>query len=356
MLFENLRVRRVVVHEVFQRSADRTARAPAVGDALEALSAEAMGAFQLRLTDALAAQNQSLQMRIVKHDRGSFLDVASTLMSSTDREFPGTSQALAEKLTDAQDARRIPGGMLVVFDGTVGAPAAPFVGVIKAETQPGFRRSQAAERTIIEFLQDVFLTPATRLYKVGMMVRHDADATRPEGWEAFVFDSNISASNREAAAGYFYGRFLGCALPSSGPYETAKFFDLTKEFVRRSALEPEAKRDAIDGLYSFVREQEPTFTAGAFAERHLPPEVRDPYDAYMRSKQFTPNAVVRDVSQMGTRLRRRRLKFGADVELSASPDVLASKVQIRPIPGDEVDGRPQQWTEIIVHAPLTGEQ
>lgn len=201
MLFENLRVSRIVVHEVFQRAADpRSARAPTLGEALETLSPDAMGAFRLRLTDALAAQNQSLHMRIVKHDSGSFLDVATALISSSDSDFPKISHALAEKLTDAQDARRIPGGMLIVFDGTVGAPAAPFVGVIKAETQAGFRRSRAPERTIIEFLQDVFLTPATRLYKVGMMVRHDSKADPLDGWRAFVFDSNISASNREAAA------------------------------------------------------------------------------------------------------------------------------------------------------------
>ena len=66
LLFENLRVNRIVVHEVFRRGEeDRTIRPPVFGDALEELSPEAIGAFRLRMADALSGQSQSLQMRIV---------------------------------------------------------------------------------------------------------------------------------------------------------------------------------------------------------------------------------------------------------------------------------------------------
>lgn len=76
----------------------------------------------------------------------------------------------------------------------------------------------------------------------------------------------------------------------------------------------------------------------------------------MRGRKFTPNAVVRDTSQMGNRLRRRRLKFGTEIELSASPEALARKVEIGAIEGDEVDGHRPQWTRIIIREALTGEQ
>lgn len=357
MLFENLRVNRVVVHEVFQRGEDRALRPPVFADALETLSAEAMGAFRLRMTEALSGQSQSLQMRIAKHDAGSFLELAESLMDVTDADFLARSQAVANKLAEAQIARRIPGGMLIVFDGTVGVPAVPFVGVIKAETQAGFRRSRDGARALVEFLQNIFLTPATRLYKIGVLLRDNAAAPKPDGWRAFVFDSNISASNREAAAAYFYEAFLGCALPSDGPYETAKFFDLTKEFVRKSDLAPDRKRDLIDSLYVFVRdEQDHTFTADQFADRYLPPDLRDPYANFMSNRRFTRNAVVRDTSQMGNRLRRRRLKFGVDIELSASPEALANKVQMEAIDGEPADGQRPRWTRIIIREALTGEQ
>lgn len=357
MLFENLTVNRVAVHEVFQRGDDRAIRPPVFADALESLSPEAMEAFRRRMTEALSGQSQSLQMRIARHGADSYLTLAESLMASGDLEFLAGSKTVAVKLAEAQMARRIPGGMVVVFDGTVGAASVPFVGVIKAETQAGFRRSKDGGHNVVEFLQNIFLTPATRLYKVGLMLRDDATATKPDGWRTFVFDSNISVSNREAAAAYFYDAFLGCALPSDGPYETAKFFDLTKEFVRKSDLDPDKKTDVIDSLYVFVRdEQAPTFTADEFGDRYLPEPLRDPYSEFMRGRKFTPNAVVRNTTQMGGRLRRRRLKFGGDIELSASPEALASKVTIEAIEGGATDGKKPQWTRITIRESLTGEQ
>lgn len=353
MLFENLQVGRVIVHEVFQRNDDKSMQAPALSDHLENLSAEALGAFRLRMTDALSGQSQSLQMRIAKSGPGSFIDLAEGLLGCLDEDFVAGSQTIASKLAEAQLARRIPGGVVVVFDGSVGLPAVPFLGVIKAETQAGFRRS-GGTKAVVEFLQNIFLTPATRLYKIGLALFDDRAKPLPDGRRAFVFDSNISASHRESAAAYFYDGFLGCALPSDGPYETVRFFDLTKEFVKKSDLDPDEKRGVIDSLYVFVRdEKQPTFTADEFASRYLSPEMQDTFASFLDKKKFTTNAVVRDTSQMGPRLRRRRLKFGGDIELSASPDALKSKIEIEPIPAP--DGAGDAWTRIIIRERLTAE-
>ncbi len=358
MLFENLKVNRVVVHEVFRRNADKSIRPPVLADGLENLSAEALEAFRQRMTDALSGQSQSLQMRIAKCAAGSLLEATESIVAASDQDFLAGSKAITTKLAEAQLSLRIPGGMVVVFDGSVGAPAVPFVGVIKAETQAGFRRSAGdGAKSVVEFLQDIFLTPATRLYKIGLMLFDDTTKPKPDGRRAFVFDSNISASNREAAAAYFYDGFLGCALPSDGPYETAKFFDLTKEFIRKSDLEPEKKRDIIDSLYVFVRdEQDPTFTADQFGNRYLPDKLQDEFAGFLDARKFTPNAVVRDTSQMGTRLRRRRLKFGGDIDRSASPEALKDKVKIDAITAGDRAAPGESWTRITIRERLTGEQ
>lgn len=358
MLFENLQVKRIAVHEVFRRNDDKSIQPPVYANNLEVLSPEAMGAFRLRMTDALSGQTQSLQMRILKFGAGSFLETAEGLVGSDDATFLAGSKEIATKLSESQMARRIPGGMVIVFDGTMGKNAVPFVGVIKAEIQQGFRRSIAGPKAIIEFLNNIFLTPATRLYKIGLMAFDDTSKPKPEGRRAFIFDSNISASDREAAATYFYEGFLGCALPSDGPYETMRFFDLTKEFIRGSTLEPEKKREMIDSLYVFVRdEKEATFTTDQFGSRFLPAELTNQYAEFMTTrKKFTPNAVVRDTSQMGNRLRRRRLNFGGDIEISASPEALKTKVQMEAIPADGVDGDSDGWTRVIIRERLTGER
>lgn len=355
MIFENLTVNRVAVHEVFQRRDDRSLPPPAYGDALEQLDTEAITILRLRMTEALSTK--SLQMRIARYGHDSFLAAADNMIVADDKAFLTASQSLATKLAEAQIQRRIPGGMLIVFDGVVGAPSVPFIGVIKAETQAGFRRSNSGGRAVIELLRNVFLTPATRLYKIGVMLRDNDNAVKPDGWRAFVFDSNISANNREAAAAYFYDGFLGCALPSDGPYETMRFFDLTKDFVRAADIDGEKKRDIIDSLHVFVRdEQSPTFTAQEFGERYLPTDLHDTFLGYLDNKHFTPNAVVRDISQMGSRLRRRRFRFGSDVELVASSEALRQKVTISAIDGEPMNGETPEWTQIIIRQRMTGEQ
>lgn len=359
MQFENLIIGRIAVHEVFQRSDNRELRKPVYGASLEQLSPDARAAFRQRITDALAARTQSLAMAIQQSGPESFVAEAHANAGSTDEAFLSFSRRMADKLAATQLARSIPGGMVVVFDGTIGVNNHRLIGVIKAETQAGFRRNTA----VLEFIQNIFLTPATRLYKIGIMIQHDPNATNfANGWQAYVFDRNISLNNRETAAMYFYESFLGCSLPSDGAYETVKFFDLTKEFVKSSESIPQPKkRDVMDSLFVFLRtEDAPTFTSSQFSERYIPAELRDDYENFLNSRKFTSTAVVRDTSQMGNRLRRRRLSFGGDIELSASPQTLAdkNKVEITDITEALVDDKLQyvRWTQITIKEPAIGER
>ena len=249
--------------------------------------------------------------------------------------------------------------MLIVFNGTVGTADRAFLGVIKAETQSGFRRHKDEKKRIItEFLSNVFLTPAIRLFKIAMFVLEETEAKLPHGWRAFVFDSNISQSHRKSAAQYFYEVFLGCVLPEDGAYETSRFFDLTKEFVRKSDLPGPIKRKMVDALITFVDvETAKTFTAKEFADKYLPLHLRDPFSNFVNSKKFPARAVVRDTSQMGSKLKRRRFQFGADIELSVTPEALNKTVifktgKARDFGGEGTD----PWTQVTIKQPLTSER
>lgn len=355
LLIENLQVGRIVMHEIFRRGEDRQKVPPSYGTELERLSDLAIGQFRARITDALSARSKSMEMRIVRQGQGSVVEAAGGLLASQDDEFLQRSKEIADLLAEAQMARSYPGGMVLVFDGTFGAPEQKFLGIIKAETQSGFRRSKSAEAMVTEFLENIFLTPATRLFKVAFLVQPDA-VQADASWRALVFDSNITASHREGAAQYFYEAFLGCTFPENGKYETVKFYDLTREFVRQAQISPEAKRDLGDALYTFVKtEQSPTFTAQEFSESYLPLELRDPFSRFLNAKQFPDRAVVRDTSDMGARLRRRRFKFGADIELMASPQALQEgTATINEGPATVFGGDGEEvWTQITIKRPMT---
>ncbi|MBA4207367.1 nucleoid-associated protein [Pannonibacter phragmitetus] len=344
------------MHEVFQRKDGPNVVPPSYGRELEILDAKALSHFGMRITDALSAQSKSIEMRIVKTGDDSVVGTARRLVLATDTEFPSISNRMADALADAQKSRGIPGGMLLVFDGKVGGNEKPFVGVIKAEMQSGFQRRLAAAKIVTEFLENIFLTPATRLYKLALFISDDVDVIAETIWKCFVFDSNITSVRRENAAVYFYDGFLGCAFPEDGKYETAKFFDLTKEFVRTSVNDRDLRRDLGDALFAFVKmDQAPTFTSQQFGDTYLPPELRDPFNKFLEAKKFPTNrAVVRDISEMGGRLRRRKYKFGPDVELSASPEAIRNgTVTIENVPPDDAaEGDAASWTKIIVRRPV----
>lgn len=356
MIVENLTINRVVMHEVFQRKDGPNLVPPAYGKELEVLDTKALTHFGVRITDALSAQSKSIEMRIVKTGDGSVVGIARQLVLANDKDFPATSNQVADGLADAQKSRGIPGGMLLVFDGTVGSDEKPFVGVMKAEMQSGFQRRLAASKVVTEFLENIFLTPATRLYKLALFVADDVAVTNDTRWRCFVFDANITAARRENAAVYFYDGFLGCAFPENGKYETAKFFDLTKEFVRDRITDRDLRRDLGDALFAFVKvDQAPTFTSQQFGDAYLPPELRDPFNKFLESKKFpTDRAVIRDVSEMGGRLKRRKYKFGPDIEFSASPEAIRNGTAIiEEVPAADVaETEVKTWTRITIRRPV----
>jgi len=140
VLIENLRVGRIAIHEVFQREDDRKAVLPVYADQLEIWPDKAITAFKARITEALSAQAKSIELQIVQCDENSHVATAKDLISAADDKFLTLSRKTTDRLVGAQLHRNIPGGILIVFDGTVGAEGHPFLGTIKAETQPGFRR------------------------------------------------------------------------------------------------------------------------------------------------------------------------------------------------------------------------
>lgn len=357
-MIENLRIGRVVVHEVFQRDQSKRIVPPLFGQQLEQLSFEAIEAFRQRAVDALSVRSKSVQMAIIRDGEGTFMSDVDALLGTSDADFLTTSRRVAARLAEAQLSQNIPGGMLIVFDGTVGAASHGFVGVIKAEIQDGFRRRREGEAITTEFINDLFLTRAQRLFKVGLMIRIDPQNGGDPTWEALVFDHNIVSGNREAAAQYFYESFMGCGFPADGAYETTRFFDLTKEFVVKTVPDREERHDLIDALYTYVKsDHAPTFSFDEFGERHVPQNLQDRYEAFMTNRRFPARAVVRDTSHMAGKLRRRRFKYGTDIEFSVAPEALAegrALIETFQAVGEHV-GRPEVWTRITIKAPFAGE-
>ncbi len=347
MDLQNLTITRLIFHEVFKKKDDGQAVAPAYGAQLLTLNADAMGELRTRIVTATGSQSQSMEMTIARSDEGSCVKLAEDLLDAAgDTEFVQASRRAADMLTAAQD-RRPPGGVLAVFSGSCGAPARPIVGFIKAELHGGFRR---APNLSVEYIKSLFMTPQTKLYKIGLFQRSGGPGhPLPSGWTAAVYDSLMSTSNPDNAAFYFYSSFLGLQLPDSAPRMTRRFYEGTKEFIQNANISEEQKTDLLTSLYSYLKvDTSATVQTAAFASNYFAPELQDAYTQYMTALEFPNTAIPKDISQLNLRLEKRRIEFSRQVKLTGPSQAFEDLVTIETINQDGSASPNGEWTRITV--------
>lgn len=357
----DLRLSRVVIHEVFQRADDKARVAPRYGNALENLDGEAIDALRNRIISAMASPAKCLQMAIDKTANGSMFALAHQLVDSDDVLFVEQSKRVADLLADAQKYRNIPGGILIAFAGSAGVPARRLIGVIKAEVHNGFTREQANGIMTLKFLKNLLLTAQTKLYKIGLFleVAPNAHGAEVERWQSFIYDETLTISNRDGAAQYFYEGFLGCKFLQSSARNTKKFHDLTKAFIKGMDI-PETERVNLNNaLVTYLRaDQSPTVSVAAFGVTYLAEgEARDAYERHMRAANFPVVAVAKDLTDVNSALRLRKLTFRNQVRLIAPAEGFDNLVTIEAIEGDPDarENRPR-WTRLTVKADISGQE
>lgn len=110
-------------HEVFQRADDRAQVPPRYGTAIERLDADATDALRNRVVSAIGSPAKCIQMAIQVGAAGSMCALAESLVDADDFLFVQQSRLVADSLAVAQKSRNIPGGIVIVFSGSAGAPA-----------------------------------------------------------------------------------------------------------------------------------------------------------------------------------------------------------------------------------------
>ncbi len=357
MSFENLTIGRLIIHEIFARGADKVLVQPNYGVQLLVLPQDARDALQARITNALGKSSHGVEMSVRDAGVDSTWHKAKEIIEAqgNDTQFVNLSQNIASKLAVAQANRTIPGGIVVVIEGTCGNPAKSFMCVIKAEPHGGFTKGQADGHLTLEYIKELILTPQAKLYKIGAFLRDDQAAGTAQqptnGWKAFLFDDLITQGNKLSAAQYFYEGFLGLEFPSNSAFQTKQFHELTKEFIRNANVDSEKKIDLLNALTTYLKtDQAATIQVDVFSQEYLGDAVlQDAYTAYMGKKNFPTTAIHKDLSEVHSQLRLRKLTFGHDIKLTAPADQFQNYVLIESIDGDPDElGNVPKWTKITV--------
>jgi hypothetical protein len=345
----NLEVARVILHEVKRRTDDQIPP-PDYGIELEELDEAALEELRLRVVAAMSRSDRCMQMAIRDCGPQSMTQLAARLVGSDDELFVGQSRGVADLLAVAQKSRGIPGGVTVVFSGTVGVPTRRFLAVIKAEVHAGFTREQHNGRLVLKYLDKLLLTPSMKLYKIGFFVEADpAAADLSLGWQAYIYDDAMTPKDKYGAAHYFYEGFLGLAFPESSARQTKQFHDWTKTYIHQLNVPEEDKVTLHNALVTYLKaDQSPTVNVQTFADTYLgDAELRDTYRTFMAEKGFPRHAVPKDLADVSRSLKTRRITFRNQVKLIAPAEGFDNLISMETIDSDGIDDQ-GQWTKVIV--------
>ncbi len=352
MPIENVTIGRICLHEVHRRSDVGAVVKPSYGNGLLRLGPEALGAFRSRVVAAFKSTAQCMEMAIREFGQGSAISNGAFLVKTNDTDFVQHSRVLADALASAQGSRQIPGGLVVVFDGTLGSPATSFFGVMKAELHEGFIKTSDLQA---RFVNDLFLSPKTKLYKIGLFISTGTQpqAELPAGWSAIVYDSAMTAAQRDNAATYFHSTFLGLDIPSNAAHQVKKFFEKTRDFIKSCNITEEQKVDLYNGLYTYLKlDRGNTIQTSLFAEAYMDDDLADGYLAHMKAQNFPTAAVAKDISEISGSLRLRKFKFPRSITLSGPPEAIEELVSVEAVHGTD----DATWTRITIKGRIQAQE
>jgi uncharacterized protein YjbK len=321
MSFVNFKLERLIIHEVFQREIAGPIP-PALNDELADLDTRSKNELQTRIINAISNDSHAMKMDIIDQGNGSvFSNVAPLFRSDiTDSDLIMISKDIVHKLSSAQTARTIPGGVIVFFHGTIGANNRKCVGIIKAEMHSGFSLHMRDNVRVLQYISNLLLTPQQKLYKIAFLMSHVApvDFRGSDDIEVYIFDSNNVKSEGKTAASYFYDGFMGCAFPKTSDILTKEFFFATKEFItKKSTMQGQDRMDKMSALYTYLKvDTSETISVAEFSQRYFSdPTMKDQYENYMESKKIPATTIHKNMEKLS--IRNRKVKFTNNVTIYA---------------------------------------
>lgn len=311
MNFASLKVEALAIH-LIQQSTKRAPAAPILSEALTPLNDQNTGFLQERFKETLkksreVAEDPDTSSSVPDAVRGLLLDGTDLLE---------TSRALAKLLQESQAGISPPGLLLVARGQLAGGPV---LVIAKWEHERGARTKQVQNSDgklvyDMEFLNDLFMTEGSRVYKVAIFPSADVTKNQIRGQ---VVDRQSSGA---AVAHYFRVDFLGCDFTLQPEVLTERFHDGAQSFI--DTVEPPEKRARYQvALISELTSQRPELSVGDFARDYIDIEDRDAFRDHMGSRAvpLTSN-LPKDLNLVKTRLRRVQIDFKHGTLVLAPPE------------------------------------
>ena len=326
-MLKNFLINRIIIHEVHKRVISDQPGKIVFGNELVSLPPDGITTLRDRIVNALGSDSHCIELTIEKKDTSSLFSISKSLLSTTDKNtFIESSKNCAVLLQDAQSSLQIPGGILVVIDGSTSNSKLPFLCYIKAETHEGFLEQKRSGSITLSYLSDLLLTPQQKLYKIGFFIENNRST---DNYSTFVYDHNMTRLETKQAAKYFYQSFMGCSLSPSEKKLTQDFYTLTKDFINDLPITEQERLDLNYGLYTYLKVSTSSLISiSDFAKDFVQPELRDPYSNYMKQNNFPTISINKDITYIKNKLRNRTIHFTNNVKIIAPSSDFSNLVSI----------------------------
>lgn len=325
---EFLSIERLIVHTI-PTSRDRQQAEPILSEETIDIGVDGMDMFNRRIATALGHKSHGIKVDFREIDAGSFLQSAGQILSLDEPQFIRESGALAARLCRAQGIKKLSPSKLIVMTGKTGEFQRPFLAVVKADMQDALSERQDGQRTTVDYVKNVFMTPSQTLYKIGFVQQihehlrgNGADGLHSKDEFAIhLFDHLLTGSETRSAAYYFYGEFLGADIAASDKRLTQDFFEKTNKFFDSCDFAPDVRIEMGEALRAELRSNTQTISVADFGAKYLGVANSVKYAEYMDRSAFPNHAISKNVEYIKSRLKRRqKFTFTSGVMITTPAD------------------------------------
>ena len=333
MNIENLEINRLCIHRVPQRSLKGQRATPIYNKEILTMDYVADEEFKKRICQAFDRNAKCMDMRLTPNAVKDIIEPTELVLDSTEDEpFINRSCRFADDLAKYQDMRS-PAGVLIFFDGTLGSPKKRFFALLKADFQNALSQN---DESGIDLITDIFLSQKSRLYKIGLFVEDITSYESGEDtWKASVYDDQLSANTGEGAAAFFYKDFLKLVYLENSALIVRKFFIKVKEFINNCDICQENKADLHNSLYDYLKVNKGnTISVNEFSNLYFEEKMKASFEKYMEKAGVPMSDIPKDISSIEKNLKRRRICFPKDIQLSGPSDAIRELVTFKEVTKD----------------------
>lgn len=348
--FNNLSVRRIIMHNIIAKTNSSDTATADYETNLFTVNDAVLSTIKERLINAAGRDSKAFELELGATNSGTFYDYCNDLKSLNDEGFISRSQEIADLLAESQKRSTIPGGYLIIIDSyEVETQKAIYI-VIKAELHQALQYNKVNGQSQIDLLDQVFLSPSQKLYKIGILFEKTLNETDDPNvrFGCFLFDDQFRTDGHPAE--YFYKDFLGFSVGKNSKIQSKRFFDKTENFIKSNIADIFLKRDLLNVLKStFTINTTSLLTPAIFGrENFSDTAVLDDYFSEVVNE--LPSSFVKDRTLLLNQLAKKKINFPDNINITGPDDNFDNKVTILLNDSDlrEIDTSNAQYTIVKI--------